>query len=163
MDNSSVLKDIDIYKSNIILSFTNSNDICDLMMFGKDSYTDEDVKNLIYTQIYPYLYVDDAQEDVLPYLCIEVDVPRIPTGTIKDMKLIVWAYAHKQCMKYTKKGYRGTRVDILADMVERQLRDSDKFGIGKLELQSVTYFFPNNKYYGKQMIYNMPDFKLKDR
>lgn len=161
MDNSSVLKDIGTYKNNIILSFINSKDMCDLMMFGKDSYTDEDVENLIYTQIYPYLYVDDTQEDVLPYLCIEVDVSRIPTGTIKDMKLIIWTYAHKQCMKYYKKGYSGTRVDILADMVERQLRDSDKFGIGKLELQSVTYFFPNNKYYGKQMIYSMPDFKLK--
>ena len=69
MDNSSVLKDIGIYKNNIILSFTNSNDICDLMMFGKDSYTNEDVENLIYTQIYPYLYVDDTQK-MFYHICV---------------------------------------------------------------------------------------------
>ena len=65
-------------------------------------------------------------------------------------------------MKYSKKGYRGTRVDILCDMIERSLRNSDKFGIGKLHLSSVEHFFPNAKTYGKQMIYTISDFKIKD-
>lgn len=160
MSEGSVLKDIGSYKNKLLSAFIASKDICDLMMFGIDSYTEEDIENLIYTQIYPYLYTDDTQDDVLPYLCIEIDVPRIPTRTIKDMKLIVWAYAHKKCMKYSKKGYIGTRVDILADMVERQLRDSDKFGIGKLQLESVTYFFPSKIHYGKQLIFTIPDFKI---
>lgn len=129
-------------------------------MFNKKSYTEDDVESLIYSQIFPYLYTDETQTEVLPYLCIEVDIPRIPTNTVKDMKLIVWAYCHKEGMRYSKKGYIGTKVDILADMIERQLRESDKFGIGKLQLQSVSYFFPSNKYYGKQLIYNMPDFKI---
>ena len=160
MSESSVLKDIGSYKNELLSVFTTSEDICELL-FNKKPYTEEDVDNLIYSQVFPYLYVDETQTDVKTYICCEVDIPRVPTGTIKDMKLIIWAYCHKEGMKYSKKGYVGTKVDILADMIERQLRDSDKFGIGKLQLQSVTYFFPNNKYYGKQMIYNMPDFKLK--
>ena len=63
-------------------------------------------------------------------------------------------------MKYSKKGYIGTKSDILADMIERQLRDSDKFGIGKLQLQSVTHFFPSKDYYGRQMIFYTPDFRI---
>lgn len=162
MNNGSLLKDMGLYKNNLLSALVSSKDICDLMMYGRENYTEDDVENLVYTQIFPYLYTNETQDETLPYLCVEVDLPRTPTRTIKDMKLIVWAYAHKSIMKYSKKGYSGTRVDILADMVERQLRNSDKFGIGKLELQTCTYFFPQSKYYGKQLIYNMPDFKFNN-
>lgn len=155
----SILKDMGKYKNTLISALISSDDICELM-FNKKTYTEEDVDNLIYTQIFPYLYTDETQTEVLPYLCIDVDVQRIPTGTIKDMRLFVWCYCHKEGMKYSKKGYSGTKVDILADMVERQLRESDEFGIGKLQLVSCTHFFPHNKYYGKQLVYSMPDFKI---
>lgn len=159
MSEGSILKDMGSYKSTLLSYFVNCDEICELM-FNKNPYTEEDVDNLIYSQIYPYLYVDDTQDETLSYLCIEVSVPRIPTGTIKDMKLIIWAYCHKDSMKYSKKGYSGTKADILADMVERILRDSNKFGIGKLQLLSCEHFFPNNKYYGRQLIYNIPDFRI---
>lgn len=160
INEGSILKDMGSYKNTLLSYFINSEDICELM-FNKKAYTEKDVDNLIYSQIFPYLYVDDTQNEVLPYLCIEVGVPRISTGTIKDMKLIIWAYCHKDSMRYYKKGYSGTKVDILADMVERVLRESNKFGIGKLQLISCEHFFPNSKYYGKQLVYNMPDFKVK--
>ena len=160
MSEGSILKDMGSYKSTLLSYFVNSEEICELL-FNKNPYTEEDVDNLIYTQIFPYLYVNDTQDEVLSYLCIEVDVPRIPTGTIKDMRLTIWAYCHKDTMQYSKKGYSGTKADILADMVERVLRDSNKFGIGKLQLMSCDHFFPNNKYYGRKLVYSMPDFKVK--
>ena len=149
MTEGTILKDMGSYKNRIISAFTSSKEICELL-FNKEPYSEQDVEKLIYDQIYPYLYVDDTQTNVKTYICFEVDVPKIPTATIKDMKLIIWAYTHKDGMKYSKKGYSGTKVDILADMIERQLRESDKFGIGKPQLLSCTYFIPNNKYYGKR-------------
>ena len=160
MSKGSVLKDMGSYKNTLLSALINSDDICELL-FDKKPYSDDDVENLVYTRIFPYLYVDETQTEVLSYICFEVDVPRVPTSTVKDIKLIIWEYCHKDCMRYSKKGYSGTRVDILADMIEQQLRESNKFGIGKLELLSCTYFIPSSKYYGKQMIYNMPDFKVK--
>lgn len=162
MSNTSILKDMGSYKNTLLSALINSDDICELL-FNKKPYDEDDVENLIYTQIFPYLYIDETQTEVMTYLCFEVDMQRIPTGTVKDMKLIIWAYCHKDTMKYSKKGYSGTKVDILADMVESQLRESDKFGIGKLQLLSCTYFSPNSKYYGKQLVYNMPDFKISNR
>lgn len=162
MSNTSILKDMGSYKNTLLSALINSDDICELL-FNKKPYGEDDVENLVYTQIFPYLYIDETQTEVMTYLCFEVDMPRIPTGTVKDMKLIIWAYCHKDTMKYSKKGYSGTKVDILADMVESQLRESDKFGIGKLQLLSCTYFSPNSKYYGKQLVYNMPDFKISNR
>ena len=160
MIEDSVLKDIGSYKNKLLSAFITSDDICELL-FNKKPYAEEDVDNLIYSQVFPYLYVDETQTDVKAYICCEVDVPRVPTGTIKDMKLIIWAYCHKDGMRYSKKGYSGTKVDILVDMIEKQLRESDELGIGKPQLLSCTYFIPNSKYYGKQMVYNMPDFKVK--
>ena len=158
-----VLYDIGSCKQELFSSFINDPDICELL-FNKEPYTDDDREKLFYSQIFPYLYVDDTQDETLTYLCYEIDIPPSSdktSGTIKNMKIIIFAYCHKEIMRYNKKGYYGTRVDILADMVERKLRDSYDFGIGKPELISVTNFFPNNKYYGRQLIYNVPEFKVK--
>lgn len=159
-DIKTIIRDIGVYKNNLISIFQSSPDICELML-GKN-YSENDVDKMVYTQLFPYLYVDETQTEVLPYLCVEIDIPRIATATIKDVKIVIWAYCHKDCMKYTKKGYLGTRADILADMVERLLHDSRDFGIGKLRLESVSYMFPNNKYYGRQLIFTIPDFSTKD-
>lgn len=160
MVSSTVLKDIGICKQRLLTGFLNNSDICELLI-NKKNYTEEDVDNLLYTQIFPYLYIDEAQKETLMYLCCDVDIPRIPTGTIKDVQIIVWVYCHKDIMKYAKRGYQGTRADILADMVERQVRDSYDFGIGKPQLVSVTNFRQYSKFYGRQLIFTIPEFKVK--
>ena len=150
-----------MYKNRLISHLIESPDVCQLLL-NISEYDPSEVENLVYTQIFPYLYVDETQTVVLPYLCIEVDIPRIPTNAIKDMNIIVWVYCHKDGMKYSKEGFIGTKVDILGDMVERLLSDSDAFGIGKLHLNSVTYMNSgNSKYYGKQLLFSCPDFKRK--
>lgn len=154
------LRDIGLYKNRFVNLLLNSPDFCETIIQSKN-YTEDDVDNLVYSQIFPYLYVDDTQTDVLPYVCFEVNIPRIPTNTIKNAQLIVWVYCHKKCMKYSKKGFLGTRADILADIVERQLHESTKFGIKAPSLQSVRYFFPQKEYYGHELIFNISDFKVK--
>lgn len=167
MAESTVLNDIGLCKQKLLTAFVNSNEICELL-FNKKQYTEEDVENLIYTQVFPYLYTDETQTETLTYLCFEIDVQsssnnKTMSGTIKNLKMIIFAYCHKDIMDYHKEGYYGTRVDILANMAERQLRDSYDFGIGKPELVSVTNLFPNNNYYGRQLVYNVPEFKIKGR
>lgn len=174
----SVIKDVGLYKSKLLTPIINSEDIKDILLVGEEysddmwygKEDDEDDFGIVYKQIFPYLYVNETQTSVKTYICFETDIPRIPTGTIKDMKLIIWCLCHKSCMKYTKKGYFGTRVDILADAIERALRQSEiesekkgkaKFGIGNLHLDSVTYMASQNKeYYGRQMIFTISEFKL---
>lgn len=158
---SQILKDIGICKSVIIDSLLDDTEIMELML-GKN-FTDKQVENIVYNQVFPYLYIDETQTETKTYICCEVNVPRIPTNTIKDIVITIWIFCHKDIMKYSKKGYRGTRTDILADMIERNLRDSDKFGIGKVHLDSVTCISPNTKLYGRQMIFTIPDFKIKEK
>ena len=160
MATGTVLKDIGSCKQRLLSGFINDDDICELL-FDKKSYTEDDVEKLVYTQIFPYLYIDDVQTQSVTYLCFEINIPSCTSSTIKDLEIIIWACCHKDIISYSKKGYYGTKVDILADMVERRIRESYDFGIGKPELVSVTNFFPNNKYYGRQLVYSVPEFKVK--
>ena len=159
----SILENICAYKQRLYSSFINDVEICELLLNQKD-YTDDDRDKLFYSQIFPYLYLDDTQDKTLTYLCFELDIPSSTdklSSTIKNMKMVVFTYCHKDIMQYSKNENCGTRVDILSGMVERILRNSYDFGIGKPELISVTNFSPNNKYYGKQLVYNIPQFKVK--
>lgn len=156
------LKDIGTYKNRLILAILKSDDICELML--GQGYNKETVdETMTYKYLFPYLYVDDTQTETKSYICLEVDVPRTANFSYKDMKIIVWCYSHKDSMNYYKKGYLGTKSDILADMVDRLLNSSRSFGIGRLKLESATYFMPLKDYYGKQLIYSCSEFNLSEK
>lgn len=154
-----VLKDIGIYKYKVIRALLSSPDICEALL--GDNLTD-DVSSLEYTRIFPYLHLKNTPDEVIPYLCVETDVPELQSGTMKSMRITVWVLCHKNCMAYSKTGYIGTRTDILSDMIERRLNDSYEFGIGKLHLDSAVHLNNTNEhYYGRQLIFSVPDFKVK--
>lgn len=164
---TTTLKDLGLYKNYLLSMIVKSSDIKDAMFIEDNKRKDGNLGQLMFKQIFPYLYVDETQTEVLPFICVEDDVPRIPTGTIKDMQLTVWAYAHKDCMQYSYynyKDYIGTRADALCDMIDRIIMSEEncrKFGIGIPQLISVGHLFPQNEYYGRQLIYKISDFKLK--
>lgn len=159
-----ILKDIGTYKDNVLNAFISSPQIGQLML--GDKYNAENaIDTLPYEHIFPFLYIEGTQDCTKSYLCFDVDIPIIPNVNIKNMRITIWVYCHKEIMKYSKKGYRGTRADILADMVERELGDDGRcmsFGIGKLRLESVTTLKSvNSNFYGKELIYTCPDFVRK--
>ncbi len=164
-----VLKDIGLVKNRILPLLLNSDDIMEILLgkgyteeqvWGNDE--DDDDYGIVYKQVFPTLYIDETQTEVLSYLCFEVDVPRIPTGTIKDMKIIVWAYCNKSSMRYSKKGYLALKPIFWLMRLKEHCLIHKKFGIGKLHLDSATYISSSNKqFYGRQMIFTIPDFKSK--
>ena len=156
------LKDIGTYKNRLVLAILKSNDICELML-GKGYNTETVDEDLIYKYVFPYLYVQETQTETKSYICMEVDVPRTSNFSYKDMKIIVWCYSHKDTMKYSKKGYLGTKTDILSDMVDRLLNSSRNYGIGRLKLESATYFMPSSKFYGRQLIYSCSEFNIDEK
>lgn len=157
-----------MYKDKLIASCLNSAPICELLV-GKIDYSEDDVKHLLHIkedgtdsrQIYPYLHMEEAKDTHPCYLCVEVDIPKMPSGRVKDVSIIIWTYCHRDKLHYEKEGYRGTKVDILADMIERQLHDSNEFGIGTLHLESLTHFYELDKFYGRQLVFHISDFKTK--
>lgn len=124
-----------------------------------NEYTEDQVNDAVYKQIFPFLYVKGTQDKQSTYICVEID-PSSISRTLKGSRVIVWVYCDKGIMKYSQDGYKGTRADILADMTERAIREMD-LGIGKMQLESANFFTPLQDYYGRVLIYNVTDFKIK--
>lgn len=151
--------DIGKYKKEIISTLVENEDIAKLILGNK--YNKETAsEDLLYEHIFPYLYVDDVQEHTDSYICVEIDVPRTMGATFKQMNVIVWCYCHKDIMKYSKKGYSGTRADILTTMVDDLLNTSREFGVGRLMLTSNNYMKPHTNYYGRALVYSCPEFNV---
>ena len=54
------------------------------------------------------------------------------------------------------------KQDLHTDIIERLLRESDDLGIGKPSLDDIGYTVPQSSYYGRQLKYSIPDFKIKE-
>ncbi len=168
----SVLRDLPLIKSDVISALLANPDICTILMDRKivsDSGLvaadpDIDDEKLVYKNIWPYLYIDDTQTEAQSYICVESALSGMGSRTIKNIELTIWVQCHRDIMEYTHKGYLGTRIDILTDMVEQTLREhisNKRVGIGHFEIRSARHFFPHNKYYGRELILTVPEFNVK--
>jgi hypothetical protein len=156
------LKDIGVYKNRLITTIIKSDDICELILGENYDKTDIDEK-IIYNNVFPYLYVNGVQDEVKTYICIEVSVPKTYDFTYKNMEIDIWCYCHKDIMQYHKKGYLGTRADILSDMVDRLLNSSNDYGIGRLKLQSCEPLNVSMYHYGRHLTYSCAEFNIENK
>ena len=158
----SVARDLAFIKSKVISRLLESDDFAEVML-RKTDFTEDEKYDMEYKQVFDYPYVDGTQTEVMPFVCIET-VCRGTNRTTKSMDLYVWIFVHKECMKMDKniKSYMGNRADVLADIVERLLRDADDLGIGKPSLDDIGYTVPQSSYFGRQLKYSIPDFKIKE-
>lgn len=152
------LYDNGFYKFEISKAFTKFNDIGELML-GNEYDQETAEEQLMYQNIFPYLYIEGTQTVEKAYLCVEVDNPRIPNGNIKEMEITVLAYCHKGIMKYSKYGYAGTRADILADMAFRAISTyANNLGIKQIRLKRNKFAIPGDNFYGKELTLTCPEF-----
>lgn len=159
---SSVARDLAFIKSKVISRLLESDDFAEVML-RKTDFTEDEKYDMEYKQVFDYPYVDGTQEEVKSYVCVET-VCRGTNRTTKSMDLYVWIFVHRECMKMDKniKSYMGNRADVLADIVERLLRDAEDLGIGKPSLDDIGYTVPQSSYFGRQLKYSIPDFKIKE-
>ncbi len=161
------LSELGAYKHKVAAIFANDPDIIDVLLGKVDEDADTDEMLLGDDEdscghIYEYEYVDDTNETTDTYLCVETVMVKAPTDTAYRVYLYVFAYCHKKIMQnYKKEGRVGTRVDILAENVDRLLNSNKDFGIGRLRLVSADVYKPNNSYYGRFLCYEAVDFNRK--
>lgn len=159
---SSVARDLAFIKSKVISRLLESDEFAEVML-RKTDFTEDEKYDMEYDQVFDYPYVDGTQDEVKPFVCIET-ICRGTNRTTKSMDLYVWVFVHRNCMKMDKniKSYMGNRADVLADIIERLLRDADDLGIGKPSLDDIGYTVPQSSYFGRQLKYSIPDFKIKE-
>lgn len=158
----SVARDLAYIKATVISRLLKSDEFVKVML-RKEDFTDTERYDMEYKQIFDYPYVDGTQEEVMSFVCVET-VCRGTNRTVKSMDLYIWIFVHRNCMKMDKTctSYGGNRADVLTDIIERLLRDSDDLGIGKPSLDNIGYTVPQSSYFGRQLKYSIPDFKIKE-
>lgn len=114
--------------------------------------------SLLYHNIYPYLYIPDVLTEEKAFICMDCTVPRLETGTTKEVNIILYIYSHKNAISMLKDGYNGTRIDYLMEKTDQLLADSKDFGIGRVRLLKTSRFHCEKTYYGQILIYTFSDF-----
>lgn len=113
--------------------------------------------DLIGENIYPNPYIPDTQSEVKNYICLDIYVPKVRDMLFKDVQIVINIFSHKDSSTY--KG--DSRVDLINIEVDKTLNGSFDYGIDKVDLVSVMPYIPNNKFFGKQVIYTVPNFNQR--
>lgn len=114
--------------------------------------------------LFDYGYVDGTTGESEAYICVEAEVSSVPTPTIKDMKVYVTVFCHKQYMKIDTskfKGMIGNRRDNLVRYVDKLLNGSEMFGIGQLKLDYARTIPAPIGFTARELSYTVHEFKNK--
>ena len=109
-----------------------------------------------YKQIFPFEFVPDTVDDAKTYICFDVDVTQVLDKTFYIPALYIWVFTHKSKLRLPDG--RGVRLDMLAAEIDKELNGSSNFGLGYLDLQSVSRFSPIVDYLGRVLTYRAIDF-----
>ena len=127
--------------------------------------TEDDVDDAFDRFIYDYSYVDDTITESAAFICVEAEVPYVQNRQIKNMRIYVTVACHKRFMEIDTDiigGTAGNRRDNLIRYIDKELNDSDIFGIGRLSLKSVkTLSSTNQDFSVRELCYDVPDFNLR--
>lgn len=149
------LEEIPKYKTDLLQELLKVDDI--ITYIGNEDDEIQDPVDLIGVNVFPFPYVPDTETEVKTYICMDIYVPKVKDMIFKDVQIVVNIFSHKE--KGTYKG--NSRVDLLNIEVDKILNGNYDFGIDEVKLVSVMPYSPNSNFFGKQLIYNAPNFNQR--
>lgn len=118
-------------------------------------------------------FIDTTLSKEIAAIFIEDTISELKENSIQSMSLQIMIICHKKMLyldnesrkSFESIGYYGNRVDMLVQVINsiflQSNKKSDKFGIGKLRLDTrnpVRTYVPNSEFYGRVMNYTIYDF-----
>lgn len=147
------------YKRKLMSSIVNSPELIKLI---DPSFVDEDGDcvdvddGLVYKQIFPYYYIPDTQSKALSYIIIKVN----GLGNVKELyskaEVYVCVMSHQDIMQV--KGGKGTRIDMMGEIIEHLFNFRDDFGFGEMELKSDIEVNISDVHRGRELRFIVEDF-----
>lgn len=155
------------YPVKVAQKIGNSKEVIALLLNKSiKEINDNDIDDAFENYIYDYDYVDDTISESAAFVWIEAEIPSVSNRQIKNMRLYVTVACHKRFMDMNTgiiSGLAGNRRDNLIRYIDKELNDSDIFGIGKLSLRSVkTMTSSNTSFSVRELCYEIPDFNIKE-
>lgn len=88
---------------------------------------------------------------------MDIYVPRVKDMMFKDIQIVINIFSHKDSSSYKGK----SRVDLINIEIDKILNGNYDFGIDKVNLVSVMPYIPNSSFFGKQIVYTVPNFNQR--
>lgn len=150
MPNSSAIHQ---WKDKAIQMIVNDDEITSL--FEK---SDEELEEIVYTNIFPFGYIPETQENVDLYITVECSVPKMLFRQVWEHPfLTIRLICHQRKMKLNKSAISATRIDYLSALIDKLLNGSTGWGYGKLSLVSNTEFSLSDVYKCRELIFQGQD------
>ncbi len=143
------------YKNQLMKDICCNERIVNLVTDKPDSRVPN--HTLAYSQIFPYEYIPETVDNGQTFICFDVDILDVESKTFYVPVLYVWIFSHKSKMRLSE---GGIRVDRIASELDKVLNGNRDYGLGKLNLQSVTRFSPIVDYQGRVLTYIAKDFNM---
>jgi len=110
----------------------------------------EDPYDLIYTHIYPFLYMPDIQEKAKVYITMKLETTKIfSNDRFKNAILTLCVVSHRDKMKTE---WNSTRTDLIAGLLIDEFNWKDLLGF-EMELSSDIESPLDNTYYVRQVVF----------
>lgn len=135
------------YKNQLMEDLLTNAEIVRLLCDGN---VPEDVRSLVYTQVFPFEYIPETLEHGATYICCDVDIQRVDSRTYLTPSIQIWLFSHKSKLRLPE---GGVRTDRLSAEIAETINGSRNYGLGELELYSVRRFAPIPDYQGKVMTF----------
>lgn len=149
------LEELFDYKNKLIGDLLTNENIVNLITDDLDLR--EHPEDLVYRNVFPFEKIPGTTEDATTYVCCEVDIRNASANkTYFDAVIYIWAFTHESLFRLP--GGRGIRFDALASEIVKTINGSREYGLGELELASVTKMSPIEHYQGRRITFNASDF-----
>ena len=147
------LKEFYDYKNRLMMDLCSNQEIVSLVTGKEDPEVPD--RTLPYTQIYPFQYIPETENNARTFVCFDVDILKAPNKTFYYPVIYIWILAHKSKMR--TKG-KGCLTDAISCEIDQMLNGNRFYGLGELEFGPVSRFIPTTDYLGRQMVYYTKDF-----
>ncbi len=146
------LEDFYDYKNQLMEDILTNREIVNPINENVDV---EDAAQLAYEQVFPCEYVPNTVEHGKTIVCFDVDVTQSLGKPFIKPVLYVWVMTHKSLLRLPE---GGVRTDKLCSEICKVINGSRKYGLGELELYSISRFAPMTDFQGKAMVFNAVEF-----
>ncbi len=140
------------YKNRLMKDLLSNEKIVKLI--APDIEMDE-AQSLAYKYVFPCEFVPDIVDHGATYICFDVDVRKSTSKTFLLPTLYVWVFTHRSLLRLEE---GGVRTDKLCSEICKTINGSLNYGLGELDLYSVTRFAPMSDYQGKCLAFYAVDY-----
>lgn len=158
------LDEIIDYNNAVISKIIESPEVMKLISNGQYSPDDDSGKKWE-AHINDHAWIDESVQEAGAYILVDSEVVKAPTGSVKNMTLLVEVVCNKSYMQLDSKvfsGVKGNRRDNICRQVDLLINGSPEFGIGRLQLSSATLAAAPEGFTARLLTYVVPDY-ARDR